>query len=83
MYNLLDTLREEKADIPLYVRQCWCSYLAVTGDIVSFFLKVALQLLDSDFHDENIREFAVEVLEKKLLDEDIEDYLLQLTQVCI
>ena len=49
--------------------------------LTSFSLKVALQLLDSDFHDENIREFAVEVLERKLLDEDIEDYLLQLTQV--
>ena len=42
---------------------------------------MALQLLDSDFHDENIRAFAVEVLEKKLLDENLEDYVLQLTQV--
>ena len=42
---------------------------------------MALQLLDSDFHDENIRAFAVKVLEEKLLDEDLEDYVLQLTQV--
>lgn len=46
-------------------------------------MQVALNLLDSDFHDENIRAFAVEVLEVKLLDEDLEDYILQLTQVCM
>ena len=44
---------------------------------------MALNLLDSDFHDENIRAFAVEVLEVKLLDEDLEDYILQLIQVYI
>ena len=44
-------------------------------------IQVALNLLDSDFHDENIRAFAVEILEMKLLDEDLEDYILQLTQV--
>ena len=42
---------------------------------------MALQLLDADFPDENIRDFAVEVLENQMLDEDLEDYVLQLTQV--
>ena len=57
----------------------YSDFLACNNIIVS--IQVALNLLDSDFHDENIRAFAVEVLEMKLLDEDLEDYILQLTQV--
>jgi len=36
--------------------------------------------LDADFPDERVRAFATSILEK-LSDEDLEDFLLQLTQV--
>ena len=78
---MLDTLRKDLSRIPLYVSIHFCiiPIIYVAINIVS--IQVALNLLDSDFHDENIRAFAVEVLEMKLLDEDLEDYILQLTQV--
>ena len=43
-------------------------------------IQVALKLLDCDFPDEKVREFATRVLEE-LPDERLDDFLLQLTQV--
>ena len=43
-------------------------------------VQTALKLLDCNFPDENVREFATRVLEE-LPDEQLEDFLLQLTQV--
>ena len=78
---MLDTLRKEISRIPLYVSNQ--DYVIKSRSAAIKSIQVALNLLDSDFHDENIRAFAVEVLEVKLLDEDLEDYILQLTQVCM
>ena len=39
-----------------------------------------MKLLDGEFADEKVRSFAVKVLEN-LHDEELEDFLLQLTQV--
>ncbi len=43
-------------------------------------LQTAMKLLDCKFADEKVRRFAVQVLET-LPDEELEDFLLQLTQV--
>ena len=43
-------------------------------------LQTALKLLDCEFADENVRAFAVRMLET-LPDEQLEDFLIQLTQV--
>ena len=43
-------------------------------------LKVALRLLDAEFPDENVRAFALRILDK-LPDDQLEGFLLQLTQV--
>lgn len=44
-------------------------------------MQVALKLLDSGFPDINVRRFATKILEAQLSDEELEHYLLQLTQV--
>lgn len=44
------------------------------------YTQTALKLLDSDFADENVRAFAVRVLET-LPNQQLENFLLQLTQV--
>ena len=51
--------------------------------IIVYSPQTALRLLDCDFPDEAIREFAIRVLEnsKRMTDERLEDLLLQLTQV--
>ena len=48
--------------------------------IIVYSPQTALRLLDCDFPDEAIREFATRVLER-VTDERLEDLLLQLTQV--
>lgn len=80
VYALLDTLRKDLSRIPLNVSIQDHNYFDQIA-LSNPYMQVALNLLDSDFPDENIRAFAVEVLEMKLLDEDLEDYILQLTQV--
>ncbi len=42
--------------------------------------QIALKLLDCEFPDDNIRDYAIKVL-RQLPDEKLEDFLLQLTQV--
>lgn len=41
----------------------------------------ALELLDANFSDARVREYALRILDKKLSDADLNDFLLQLTQV--
>ena len=43
-------------------------------------LQTALKMLDSNFPDEHVRKFAVNALDE-LADDELEDILLQLTQV--
>ena len=43
---------------------------------------MALRLLDAEFPDENVRTFAVKILEN-LPDDQLEGFLLQLTQVSV
>ena len=43
--------------------------------------QTALRLLDCDFPDENVRAYATKVLER-VPDEQLEDFMVQLTQVC-
>ncbi len=45
-------------------------------------LQVAFRLLDKDFPDERVRAFATKIVESKVTGDTLEDYLLQLTQVC-
>lgn len=42
----------------------------------------AMELLDCNFPDPMIREFAVKCLEKYLTDDKLSQYLIQLVQVC-
>jgi len=51
-------------------------------DILMVFKQTALRLLDCDFPDKEVRAFATRVL-KRVPDEQLEDFLLQLTQVNI
>jgi phosphatidylinositol-4,5-bisphosphate 3-kinase len=43
----------------------------------------AMELLDCNFPDPKIREFAVKCLEKYLTDDRLSQYLIQLVQVCV
>lgn len=66
--------------------QLQCSLKAMLPDhlyvIINVVLQTALKLLDGEFADEKIRSFAVHVLET-LPNEQLENFLLQLTQVSI
>ena len=76
--------------IPLYFRLvCYmhiCFYYTWSRDMstknVQFldFFQTALKMLDSNFPDEHVRKFAVSALHE-LADDELEDILLQLTQV--
>ncbi len=46
-------------------------------------MQVAFRLLDKDFPDEQVRAFATKVVEYNVKSDTLEDYLLQLIQVCI
>ena len=48
----------------------------------SFSIQTALKMLDYHFPDEHVRQFAVNALDK-MPDDQLEDILLQLTQVCV
>ena len=54
----------------------------LTVAVCVFCVQVAIRLLDSDFPDECVRNFAVRALEG-LPDEQLEDFLIQLVQVYI
>lgn len=56
-------------------------FVSINALVPILCLQVALRLLDSDFPDEHVRTFAVRAL-AHLPDEQLEDYLLQLVQVC-
>lgn len=43
----------------------------------------AMELLDCNFPDPMVREFAVKCLEKYLTDDKLSQYLIQLVQVCL
>lgn len=80
VYAFLENLQDIIKDIPIYVSlENLCSQH--TKKVFFFLLlQVALRLLDSDYPDEVVRSFATAMLES-LTDEDLQDYLLQLTQV--
>ena len=51
-------------------------------NIVHACVQVAFRLLDKDFPDEEVRAFAVKIIESQVRSDTLEDYLLQLIQVC-
>ena len=51
--------------------------------MIMLFLQVAFRLLDKDFPDEQVRAFATKIVECHVKSDTLEDYLLQLIQVCI
>ncbi len=51
--------------------------------MIMLFLQVAFRLLDKDFPDEQVRAFATKIVEYHVKSDTLEDYLLQLIQVCM